>query len=126
MRHVSIGTASLTFVAIWSELAALWVSQGCVTTRHMEFIVKIQFSPLRVSVPQSGGEDMVQEMGGGRREEGRGRQQEWGRRRKGLRGAGVRGGGQYGGEGQGTGGQPAASGFFPGGCHVNVNQSIIQ
>ena len=80
----------------------------------MEFIVKMQFSPLSVSVPQSGGEDMVQEMGGGRREEGRGRQHEWGRRRKGLRGAGVRGGGQYGGEGQGTGGQPAASDFFPG------------
>ena len=41
------------------------------TTRHMEFIIKIHFSPLSVNVPQSGGEDMVQEMGGGRREEGR-------------------------------------------------------
>ena len=70
----------------------------------MEFIVKIHFSPLSVSVPQSGGEDMVRKIGGGRREEGRGRQQEWGRRWKGMRGAGVRGGGQYRGEGQGTGG----------------------
>ena len=67
-----------------------------------------------MSVPQSGGEDMVQEMGGGRREEGRGRQQEWGRRWKGMMGAGVRRGGQNRGEGQGIGGQLAAGNFFPG------------